>query len=375
MLDDLMQRYPRFPSPEIDARVTTSMLFALTLRQPHHRDIGTWADRARTIAQKSTNIRLKSFINVYLELYYLWIGDHAGAEFVIKGVWESAVTPDASPLAQILGRIIEAVYQVRMGGHDPCRKAVVEGLEIAAKTGVVIWNSQLYSQGAINALSEGNSAEAAGYLKKMEPAYIETRRIDACMYRYNNAWEALVRRDLSRARHQVEEALRLALEAGTPFHEGISRIALAQVLHEQGEHDAAVPQLSQALRIAVRMKSRILEFMGLLCQAHFALDRGEDSEALAPLAEAMALGRREGYTNFYWWRHEVMSKICLRALDAGLETGYVHDLIRDTADVLRQGPAEAPCPAQGTGLPWRQGCRRGAVHRLVVARCGRRPGA
>ena len=125
MLDDLMQRHPEFPSPEIDARVTTSMLFALTLRQPHHRDIRTWADRARTIAQKSTNIRLKSFIYVYLELYYLWIGDHAGAEFVIKGVRESAATPDASPLAQILGRIIEAVYQVRMGSHDLCRKAVV----------------------------------------------------------------------------------------------------------------------------------------------------------------------------------------------------------------------------------------------------------
>jgi ATP/maltotriose-dependent transcriptional regulator MalT/DNA-binding SARP family transcriptional activator len=328
LLDDLMQRHPLFPSPEIDARVTTSMLFALTLRQPHHRHIRTWADRARAIAQKSTNIRLKSFISVYLELYYLWIGDHAGAEFVIKGVRESAATPDASPLAQILGRIIEAVYQVRMGSHDLCRKAVVEGLDIASKTGVVIWNSQLYSQGAINALSEGKPSEAAEYLKKMEPAFVESRRIDACMYRYNTAWEALVRRDLSRARHQVEEALRLALEAGTPFHEGITRIALAQVLHEQGEDEAAMPQLSQALRIAGRMKSRILEFMYFLSQAQIALDRGEDSKVLAPLAQAMTLGRKEGYTNFYWWRSDVMSRLCSRALDAGLETGYVHDLIR-----------------------------------------------
>jgi DNA-binding SARP family transcriptional activator len=344
MLEELMQRHPRFPSPEIDARVTTSMLFALTLRQPYHRDIRTWADRARAIAQKSTNIRLKSFINVYLELYYLWIGDHAGAEFVIKGVRESASIPDASPLAQILGRIIEAVYQVRMGSHDLCRKAVVEGLEIASKTGVVIWNSQLYSQGAINALSEGNPAEAAEYLKKMEPAFVESRRIDACMFRYNSGWEALVRRDLSRALHQVEEALRLALEAGTPFHEGISRIALAQVLHEQGEDEAAMPQLSQALRIAGRMKSRILEFMCLLSKAQFALDRGEDPEALAPLAKAMTLGRKEGYTNFYWWRSDVMSRLCSRALDVGLETGYVHDLIRRRS--LRP-----PLPA-GDSWPW-----------------------
>ena len=328
MLDDLMQENREFPSPEIESRVTTSMLFALTLRQPHHRDIRTWVERARTIAQKSTNMRLKSFINVYLELYYLWIGDHAGAEFVIKGVRDSATTPDASPLAQILGRVIEAVYQVRMGSHALCRKAVVEGLEIAAKTGVVIWNSQLYSQGVLNALSEGNLAEAGAYLKKMEPAFVESRRIDACMFRYNSAWEALTRHDLPRALHQVEEAVRLALEAGTPFHEGISRIALAQVLHEQGEDAEALPHLSQALKIAGRMKSRILEFMGFLSQAHIALDRNEDADALAFLAKAMTLGRKEGYTNFYWWRRDMMSRLCARALEAGLEVEYVQDLIR-----------------------------------------------
>ena len=328
MLEDLMMQHTRFPSPEIDARVTTSMLFALTLRQPHHKDIRTWVDRARRIVAGSTNVRLKSFISVYLELYYLWVGDHAGAEFVLKSVRESASVSDASPLAQILGRIIEAVYQVRMGSHDLCRKAVVEGLEIAAKTGVVIWNSQLYSQGALNALSEGNLDEAGAYLKKMEPAFAESRRIDACMFRYNSAWEALTRRDLPRALHQVEEALRLALEAGTPFHEGISRNALAQVLHEQGEDAEALPHLSQALKVAGRMKSRILEFMSFLSQAHFALDRNEDAEALAHLARAMTLGRKEGYTNFYWWRRDVMSRLCARALEAGLEVEYVQDLIR-----------------------------------------------
>ncbi len=349
LLDDLMQRHPQFPSPEIEARVTTSMLSALTLRQPHHRHIRMWADRARAIARKSTNLRLKSFINVYLELYYLWIGDHAGAEFVIKGVRESAaapdasVAPDASPLAQVLGRIIEAVYQVRMGSHELCRKAVVEGLDIASKTGVVIWNSQLYSQGAINALSEGNLAEAGAYLNKMESAFVESRRIDACMFWYNSAWEALTRRDLPRARHQVEEALRFALEAGTPFHEGISRIALAQVLHEQGEDAEALPHLSLGLRIAGRMKSRILEFMCFLGQAHFALDRNEDAKALAPLAKAMTLGRKEGYTNVYWWRRDVMSGLCARALEAGLEVEYVQGLIRKRS-LMPPGPASDSWP-------------------------------
>ena len=342
MLEELMRRHPQFPTPEIDAKVTTSMLFALTLRQPHHPDIRTWADRARAVALTSTNIRLKSFINVYLELYYLWSGDHSGAEVVIAGVRESASTGDASPLAQILGRVIEAVYQVRMGKHDLCRKAVEDGLAIAATTGVVIWNSQLYSQGAINALSEENAAEAEGYLQKMEAGILEARRIDACMYRYNSAWYAMLQGDFLRSFQQLEAALRFALEAGTPFHEGITRIALAQVLHEQDADDKALPHLAKAQGIAAGMKSHILEYMCLVSKAQFDFARHDD-KARESLARALALGRQEGYTNFYWWRSGIMSRLCSTALDAGIETAYVYDLIRKRslkpqADVSEQWP-------------------------------------
>ena len=346
ILEELLREQPLPLSPDIDARVTTSMLFALTLRQPHHPGIRAWVGRALALARITTNIRLKSFINVYLELYYLWIGDHAGAEVVLKGVRESASTPGASPLAQILGRVIEAVYQVRMGEHDLCRKAVVEGLEIAAATGIVIWNSQLYSQGAINALSEGNAAEAGEYLKKMGEDFLESRRIDACMYHYNSAWDALTRRDLSRAFQQGEMALRFALEAGTPFHEGISRIALAQVLHEQGADQKADANLAQGGRIAARMKSRILEFMCLVSQTHFAMDRHDEIKTVEHLVKAMTLGREEGYTNFYWWRTDVMGRICARALEHGIEADYVRELIRKRhvpPPVLSEG---------GEGWPW-----------------------
>lgn len=329
MLGKLLRQYPEPFTAEIEARVTTSMLLALTLRQPDHRDISAWVKRAHIVVQRDdTGIRLKSFINVYLGLYYLWIGDHGGAEVVIKGVREAAASPDALPLAQILGRLMEAVYQVRIGRHDLCRSAVVEGLALAASTGVVIWNSQLYSQGAMNALSEGNPAEAAEYLQKMSAVFLESRRVDACMYHYSTAWEALLRRELPRAAEHAEAALRFALEAGTPFHEGISRVALAQVLHEQGEDRKAAANLAQAHRIAAQMKSRILDFMVLVCRSLIALDEKDRTAALNTLSRTMALGREQGYTNFYWWRHGVMSRLCARALEGGIEIEYVQNLIR-----------------------------------------------
>jgi len=331
ILEELLSVDPRMPTPEIEAPVATSMIFALTLRQPHHADIAAWADRATMVAGRITNVRLRSFLYVYLELYYLWVGDHAGAEYVIRGVRESAYTPDASPLAQILGRVVEAVYQVRMGEHDLCRKTVKEGLEIAATTGVVIWNSQFFSQGAINALGEGNTAEADEYLGKMESSIRETRRIDACMYHYNRGWSALLKHDLPRAFQHADAAVQFALKAGTPFHEGIARIALAQVLHEQGNERDARSNLDLACVISARMKSSILEFMSLVVEAHFAADKNDESATRQFLRKAMTLGRVHGYANFYWWRSDVMSRLCTEALEMGIETAYVHDLIRKRA--------------------------------------------
>jgi ATP/maltotriose-dependent transcriptional regulator MalT len=345
-LEELLREGTEPPTPRIAARVTTSMLFALTLRQPHHPAIRSWVERARRIASDGADPRLQAFVNVYLELYYLWVGDHAGAEIVLKGVRESTASPDASPLARILGRIIEAVYRVRMAEHAQCRRAVEEGLEIATSSGVVIWNSQLFSQGALNALGEGDLGEAARYLGQMGASYRPARRIDACMFHYSTAWHAFLGGDLARALEHAASALRFALEAGTPFHEAISRHALAQVLHERGERPAAAEHLARVKEIARAMGSRILEFMASLCEAHFALDEHEGGAAPDDLARALAIGREQGYVNFYWWRPDVMARLCGRALRAGVEVAYAQRLIR-----LRRLVPAAPSSA-GELWPW-----------------------
>ncbi len=65
-----------------------------------------------------------------------------------------------------------------------------------------------------------------------------------------------------------------------------------------------------------------------ICQVHFFLERQDAVQTLDHLAKAMTLGREEGYTNFYWWRTDVMSRVCAQALEAGIETEYARELIR-----------------------------------------------
>jgi len=42
----------------------------------------------------------------------------------------------------------------------------------------------------------------------------------------------------------------------------------------------------------------------------------------------MALGKERGYANNYLWLPDMMARLCVRALDAGIETEYVIWLIK-----------------------------------------------
>jgi DNA-binding SARP family transcriptional activator len=54
----------------------------------------------------------------------------------------------------------------------------------------------------------------------------------------------------------------------------------------------------------------------------------DQQKPLEPFEKALALGRRQEYANTWLWRPEAMSKLCLNALEAGIEIQYVRDLIR-----------------------------------------------
>ncbi|MEK7827396.1 MAG: bacterial transcriptional activator domain-containing protein, partial [Thermodesulfobacteriota bacterium] len=95
------------------------------------------------------------------------------------------------------------------------------------------------------------------------------------------------------------------------------------------------------------------KFMCLLTAAHLAVDYGiimgngesggwhgqtclsmqnDPNEAvkcgLKILREAMSIGREHGIVNCFGWRPDVIPRLCVNALDAGIEVSYVRHLIR-----------------------------------------------
>ncbi len=73
---------------------------------------------------------------------------------------------------------------------------------------------------------------------------------------------------------------------------------------------------------------------------------GNNKSGLDALREAMSLGREHGIVNCFGWRPDVMPRLCIKALDAGIEVSYVQRLIR-TRHLVPETP-----PLECENWPW-----------------------
>ena len=328
LLDELLKEDPTYPSEEIEARVCSSMLFALAFWRPWEPTLTAWAQRALALSGKSRDVNLRLQTAYYLAVYQMWIGDLAGADITIRGLRELARSKDASPLIRLTTKTTEAMYDMLTASLDDCLHKVTEGLELAEATGVHLWDRHLMEHGAAAAMSAGDYGTARKLLAKIATGLDRARRYDVAYYHFLAAWLALLDKDLPRAIKHQETCWDLVLLLCWPFGLAAGHILAAQVLRERGADREAETRIQEALAIGLRANSDFIQFMAELSQAQLLLDRGQAAQGLDALRQAMTLGRRRGLVNFFGWRSSVMAELCRKALEVDIEVDYVRSLIR-----------------------------------------------
>ena len=91
MLDELLDEGFELEG-ETGARVTAAMLVALTLRRPHHPKMHEWVERGMEVAHGTADVRVKSFLCVYLELIFFGSATTPGPSASIRR-WPSGCRP------------------------------------------------------------------------------------------------------------------------------------------------------------------------------------------------------------------------------------------------------------------------------------------
>jgi len=346
-LDGLLTEFPSFPSKMIEYRVSLCMFMALSFRAPQHPDMGSWTDRTCNIIEEIQDPDMIALVSLYLVDYFLWAGNMERADLITGKAAKAVGRKSGNPMTVIAVRLTEALNHWYHGRLSSCLTAVTEGLETAGTKGVNVFNYFLFGHGAIGLLTGGDVKNAEKYIAQMASVLDNNKRLCASYYHHVVACSRLLKKDLSGALEHEEQSLTLAVKVGSPFGEAMSRTGMALVRHELGERQKAALEIARARELAVKTGSALVEFVSYVFEAHFGLANNDRKRAVESLKAAFALGSRKGLVNFHMWSPDIMARLCLLALNEGIEVDYVRRLIAERGIFPEVPPLEAQ------GWPWR----------------------
>ena len=316
-------------SPEVEARATVRLFLSLVFRQPFHPALDNWSARARRALRAIENPGDLVSASLLLAVALNYTGQFEHARGLMAGMRNNYRSPHVPLLAMRALRYVESMYCMMTADREGCLEAVHDGLAIGRSTGVRRWTFHLLANGAAGALGVGDLDSGRELLSRMREHLDAAKPLELASFHYYSAWLHILAGDPATAFQSQKTALGFAMECGCPFYEVLCRVAIAQVLSELGDGEEAMSHLLRARSRHHHIHNRWLEFHELTAFAHVALRHGRSRQGLAWLCRALEVGRDNGFTHFLWWRPSMMSRLCARALDEGIEVDYVSRLVRE----------------------------------------------
>jgi LuxR family maltose regulon positive regulatory protein len=346
LLAEIRREYETYPSEEIEARLLTSVTFAIVARRPEHFIFEEWIERALSFGMDCPDIRLKARIFQSLVTHYIFTGDFSKASFIIGSFQEAFRSSHLPPFLIILFHSLETLYFWMAGSFEDCRRAVARGLALASTSGIYLWDSYLLGHGAGGALSEGDLTEARGFLNRMISSFPVMPNWGKEYYHVLEAWNFLIRGELAKALSHIELGLSFSEKTGMLLTVPFDRLGKALILIELGRVEEAQDQIHQVRAILQSFKAPLVEFTCLLAQAQLAFHSDDLASGLESLRKALSLGKEQGYSNTFFWHAPAMANLLKRALHAGIEVDYARRLIR------KRGLFPDPPPYDCDRWPW-----------------------
>jgi LuxR family maltose regulon positive regulatory protein len=339
-LEELMPFFPAVSSKAIRAGVASAMFQGLYNRQPSHPEIETWEKRVLSSLEDHDTLGAKILALYRLAHYWLFRGDFEKGGFYVSSLQRLADSAAATPFVKIRRSLIESIYYRFTGAYEKCLDAVTTGLELSMNSGLHVQDIWLLTFGVSSALNVGDTATAGKLLEKMT-SMNKVASLDWWTYHQLRSREALSGGDPKQASFHIDLAFQFAKNLGVPSCLCDCYLVKSHVLHRLGKYREAEDQLAHASQIASQMKSKLFQFYTLLAGALFALDRGDESSGIFSLRKAFTLGREGGYFTTIIDRPSSMAKLCLKALEAGIEVEYAQELIRKL-NIIPEKPHLSP---------------------------------
>lgn len=338
MLDGLVEEFGGFQSVEIEAIVASNMVTALAFRHPGHPNFDSWSERAIRFLDKLDPM-LQMNTLVFLTVYKHVSSDFAGGKTFMDRLILMGASNHAPPLVALMGFWQEAVHYTIKGELEKCLEIVQKGLRLSESSGVHIMDMMLLGHGSLCSYNSGDFKTGDRLLKEMDACFNHSSPLDQSFYYFNKTHKAILKHEFNAALTFSDFASNLARDVGFPMTISFIDLQKAFIMKRLKRDEEALHHLRQGY-IAAERGYQYNEFLCLIMESFFAFEADKNDAGLEFLNKALTLIKDNGFVPIYIWLPEIMEKICIRALDAGIEVDCIQRLIRERHIVPENPPVE-----------------------------------
>jgi DNA-binding SARP family transcriptional activator len=304
----------------------TGMLIASTFRQRSAPQGRYWAEQALKLAMESDDIGHRVMTGGLLAFYFALHEDAARASVILEMLRATARAAELSPLSVLTLLSADAVCSWVRGDIAACLSLARQGLALAARTGISVWDVYFQTTGVGAALVSDNAGETREFLEGLAQAAQSGVPFLVGGYHFNTSWDALVRDDPACALRSAELAREIADRVGYPLAQCNGNLAIANALFQSRRVSDAMAALRRARRHAEDIESSYLLHGCDLMEADF-LWEDDREQALACLRRGLTVARQRNYHNMFCMSKGLMARSAVRALEHEIEPEHVRESI------------------------------------------------
>jgi len=329
---DAFADLPPDPSGHSSAGVMASMLTALVFSDPCRPGAAHWIDLAQSAVRSAKDYSDSRVVaGTWLLVLELFRGNHVRADELARRLEEMGRAATISASNRILSRVALALHAWLRANTTRAFELVNEARNIADETGVRLWDSHLAVHAAATSLTAGALDSAGDWLDQVERNLNQARGLDLSFYHYLVLWRALLRGEPAKALEHTHFIGQMGFTNGLWFADALQQQVQAIAWLQAANPDRAQPYIQAVRDLAARFNSHYFQCLADMLDAHRAVEQREWTEADAALSQGLATARQYDIVHFPGWLPNTMARLCARALESGIETTFVRDL------VLRRG--------------------------------------
>jgi ATP/maltotriose-dependent transcriptional regulator MalT/DNA-binding SARP family transcriptional activator len=330
-LDGWINRFERLeaegpPCPDsVRPVATTGMLVAVMFGRAEPEVHRYWVDRAMEVGSQCDDLGHRVMTGAFLAIYFVFNDNPAQAATILE-MLRASVRSESSAIASLALLQGDALCAWARGENDTAIAAVREALNVAARTGVYVWNDYLLGLGAASAMASDDVESSREFVTGLAEAAERGMRYSLASYHFYASWQASQQGDLPRALRSAELAYEFAAALGYLFAKSAASLAIARANWQAGHRERAQAAMLRSRALANQERCLLVLYSCDLVEAD-ALWDDDRGAALGALRRGLALGRERGYFNAFCVGSSAMSRLSERAMDHGIEPDFVRTLI------------------------------------------------